>query len=85
MKMIKKSLIELSSNQEAEIITINGGWIMQARLKELGLSVGQKIKRISRVGVNGPVIVLINRTQIAVGAGVASRITVRVKYNAQGE
>ena len=80
--MIVKPLLELSSDQEAEIVAINGGWVMQARLKELGIVAGQRIKKISRVGAGGPVIVLVNRAQIAVGAGMASRIAVKVNSNA---
>jgi hypothetical protein len=43
--MLKTLLTELCPNQEAEIAVINGGWIMQTRLKELGIYVGQKIKK----------------------------------------
>lgn len=77
--MGKKWLTELSSDEEAEIISIHGGWIMQARLKDLGIAEGQIIKKISRVGLRGPVIVLVNRAQVAIGAGMASRILVKVK------
>jgi len=80
--MTEKLLTELSSDQEAEIVTIDGGWIMQARLKELGIVAGRKVKKISRVGAMGPVIILVNRAQVAVGAGMASRIAVKVKSNA---
>lgn len=77
--MIEKLLTELSPDEEAEIITINGGWIMRARLKELGIVAGKKIKKISSIGTRGPVIILVNRAQVAVGAGMASRIVVKVK------
>jgi ferrous iron transport protein A len=80
--MTEKLLTELSSDQEAEIVTIDGGWIMQARLKELGIVAGRKVKKISRVGTRGPIIILVNRAQVAVGAGMASRIAVKVKSNA---
>ena len=80
--MTEKLLTELSSDQEAEIVTIDGGWIMQARLKELGIVAGRKVKKISRVGAMGPVIILVDRAQVAVGAGMASRIAVKVKSNA---
>jgi Fe2+ transport system protein FeoA len=44
--MNKKWLTELSCNKEAEIIATHGGWIMQARLKELGIAQGQIVKKI---------------------------------------
>lgn len=74
-----KWLLELSCDKEAEIISIHGGWTMQARLKELGIAKGQKIKKVSRIGLAGPLIVLVNRAQVAIGAGMASRIRVKVK------
>ena len=77
--MSEKLLTELSQNESAEIVSINGGWIMQARLRDMGLVQGKIIKKISRVGLRGPVIVLVNRAQVAIGAGMASRILVKVK------
>lgn len=77
--MIEKLLTEISLDQEAEIAKISGGWVMLTRLKELGIFEGQKVKKISHVGIRGPVIVLVNRAQVAIGAGMASRILVKVK------
>jgi ferrous iron transport protein A len=77
--MSEKLLTELSQNESAKIVSINGGWIMQARLKDMGVVKGNTIKKISRVGLGGPVIVLVNRAQVAIGAGMASRILVKVK------
>ncbi len=45
VEMIDILLTELSPKQEAEIAVINGGWIMQTRLKELGIFAGRKIKK----------------------------------------
>ena len=75
--MIEKRLTELDPNEEAEVVNINGGWVMKTRLKDLGILEGQRIKRISRVGLGGPVIILVNRAQVAIGAGMASRIMVK--------
>ncbi len=77
--MDTKTLTALSCDKEAEIVSIQGGWIMQARLKELGIAKGQKIKKVSCIGLRGPVIVLVNRAQVAIGAGMASRIRVKAK------
>ena len=77
--MVEKSLTDVDPEEEVEISHINGGWIMQARLKEMGIAVGRRIKKISRIGVKGPVIILANRAQVAVGAGMASRIMVKIR------
>jgi ferrous iron transport protein A len=75
--MIEKRLPELALNEEAEVAHINGGWMMKTRLKDLGVGEGQTIKRISRIGLGGPVIILVNRAQVAIGSGMASRIMVK--------
>lgn len=71
------SLINLSVGEEAEIVRLRGGRGFQTRLRSLGLVEGQKIKKLSRAGPGGPVIVVVNRTQVAVGQGMAYHIIVR--------
>lgn len=71
------SLVELKAGEEAEIIELKGGHGFQSRLRALGLAEGEMIKKLSRVGWGGPVIVLVNRAQIAIGRGMARRIMVR--------
>lgn len=71
------SLVELKAGEEAEIIELKGGHGFQSRLRALGLAEGEMIKKLSRVGWGGPVIVLVNRAQIAIGRGMAHRIMVR--------
>jgi len=77
--MIDKLLTELFPNEEAEVIAITGGRMVRTRLRSLGITEGQKIRKVSRVGLRGPVIVLINRAQLAIGSGMARRIIVRTK------
>ncbi|TKJ43933.1 ferrous iron transport protein A [candidate division TA06 bacterium B3_TA06] len=75
--MSEKLLTDLSINEEAEIVEIRGGRGMQARLRALGLSEGQHVKKLSHVGLGGPVVILVNRAQVAIGRGMARRIIVR--------
>lgn len=75
--MTEKLLSDLSINEEAEIVEIRGGRGMQARLRALGLAEGQRVKKLSRVGLGGPVVILVNRAQVAIGRGMARRIIVR--------
>ncbi len=74
--MNEKLLSDLSVNEEAEIVEIRGGRGMQARLRALGLAEGQRVKKLSRVGLGGPIIILINRAQVAIGRGMARHIIV---------
>jgi ferrous iron transport protein A len=74
--MTEKLLTDLSVNEEAEIVEIRGGRGMQGRLRALGLAKGQRVKKLSRVGLGGPVVILVNRAQVAIGRGMAQRIIV---------
>jgi len=71
------SLANLKVGAEAEILSLEGGKGFQARLRALGLAEGQRVKKLSEVGLGGPVIVLINRAQIAIGKGMARRVMLK--------
>jgi len=75
--MTEKLLTDLKVGEEAEIIAIRGGHGMRGRLRALGLSEGQRVKKLSHVGLGGPVVILVNRAQVAIGRGMARRIIVR--------
>jgi ferrous iron transport protein A len=77
--MAEKPLTELSMDEEAEIVALQGGRGFQARLRALGLAEGQRIRKLSGVGFGGPVIVSVNRAQVAIGRGMARRVIVRGK------
>lgn len=78
-----KTLSELKSNEIGTIREINGGQGMQNRLGALGILPGQKIKKISSMFTKGPVTIQINRSQIALGFGMASKIIVDVDRTAE--
>jgi ferrous iron transport protein A len=71
-------LTELPSGQTAVIIKLESGQGAQLRLRSLGIHEGQRVRKISRIGKIGPVVVLVDRTQIAVGHGMAKKILVQV-------
>lgn len=79
--MNKLNLIELTPGEEAVIIEILGGHGLRKRLEALGLNEGQKVKKLGRLGWGGPVILLINRAQIAIGHSMAQKIFVQVNGN----
>ena len=76
-----KDLIEIDAGVEAEIVTLEGGEKFQARLNSMGLHVGSHIKKLSKVGMGGPIILAIDRAQIAVGRGMARKIKVNECYH----
>ncbi len=73
-----KILTDLGTREEGRITTLQGGWRQQAHLRAMGIVEGQVVRKLSAVAWGGPVIVLINRAQIAIGRGMARRIIVEV-------
>ena len=70
-------LTDLPKGAEGLIIGIQGGRGMQMRLRRLGLNEGQVVRKLSALAWGGPVVVLVNRAQVAIGRGMARRILVR--------
>jgi ferrous iron transport protein A len=71
------TLTEMAPGARGVIAGLRGGPGFRARLRALGLVEGQSLQKLSRVGLGGPVVVLVNRAQVAVGRGMAGRIVVR--------
>jgi len=63
------------------IVQIAGGRRMLLRLDSLGIRPGKSIRKISQQALRGPVVVEIDRTQVAVGFGMASHIMVQPSGN----
>ncbi len=72
------SLVEMKPGQSGVITDIQGGAGITARLNQIGLRKGKRIKKISSVFSRGPVTVSIDNYQLAVGYGKAIRIFVEV-------
>ena len=71
-------LTELETGRTATIVSLGGGAGAQHRLRLLGLLEGQRVQKVSRIGKLGPIVVLVDRTQVAVGYGMAKRIIVQI-------
>lgn len=77
--MTEKPLADMASGEEGEIVALGGGEKIESRLRALGLAKGQKVRNMSRIGWGGPIVVMVNRAQIAIGRGTARKIRVRVE------
>ena len=69
-------LTELKEKQTAVVKDIRGGVGMVRRLEALGIRQGRKITKISAHFWGGPVTVLVEKTKIAIGHGMARKIVV---------
>lgn len=70
-------LTDLPSSSETTIIAIRGGHGMRRRLRSMGIAEGRTIRKLSALAWGGPIVVLVNRTQIAIGRGMANKVLVR--------
>ncbi len=66
-------LSEARPGREIMLFRIEGGRGMKKKLAEMGLVPGEKIKRIE-ASANGPVIVVVKGTKLAIGRGMAEKI-----------
>lgn len=76
---MNRVLSDLKPGQEGLIVSLEGGHGMQYRLRNLGLVEGNTIRKLSALALGGPIVVKVNRTQIAIGRGMARRVWVRVE------
>jgi ferrous iron transport protein A len=81
---MEKYLTDLAKGEEGTIMALQTGWGAQQRLRLLGLTEGQVIRKLSELALGGPVVVLVNRAQVAIGRGMARRILVRLDAAAGG-
>ena len=75
---MNRSLADIKSGQKATIVSLRGGGGMRHRLHGLGLVEGQELHKVSAIAWGGPIVVLVNRAQIAIGRGMARKIIVTV-------
>ena len=72
-------IIKLRSGESGIIREITGGPGMVHRLEMLGIRPGKLLKKMSAVFMGGPVTVMVDRREVAMGRGIASRVMVEPK------
>jgi len=60
------------------VIQVSGGHGLVRRLEALGIRPGKRITKVSSMFMRGPVTLQIDRSQVAIGHGMAGRILVEV-------
>lgn len=71
------SLKALDNGTKAKIVNLPGGECRQ-RLEALGLREGKTVTKVSGMPFCGPICLVLDGRQIAIGHGVASRIEVAI-------
>ncbi|MFH1640309.1 MAG: FeoA family protein [Chloroflexota bacterium] len=70
------ALTRMGVGQSGRVVQIQGGYGMVDRLSALGIRPGKRITKVGSMLMRGPVTVEVDRTQVAIGYGMASRIIV---------
>ncbi len=71
------SLAQLGTGESGTVVEVAGGRGLAGRLEALGIRPGKRITKISSEIMRGPVVIQVDRAEIAVGFGMARRIVVR--------
>ncbi len=72
------TLAQLKAGSRAKVSGILGGSHLQAKLMNMGIYVDKEISKLSHIGLKGPVVVKVGRTILALGHGIAEKVTVEV-------
>jgi ferrous iron transport protein A len=70
------TLDRIRSNRNVKVVDVIGGWGLQRHLSQLGIHPGDILTVIRHAAMGGPILITIHGSQIAIGRGMASRITV---------
>jgi ferrous iron transport protein A len=70
------TLDHINENRKAQVIDIQGGQGIRQRLSQMGIHPGDTITILRYGALRGPILIEIHGSQVALGRGIASRITV---------
>ena len=70
------TLDHINENRKAQVIDIQGGQGIRQRLSQMGIHPGDTITILRYGALRGPILIEIHGSQVAIGRGIASRVTV---------
>lgn len=73
------NLAALPAGRTAVVVALRGGRGMRSKLDAMGVRPGKRVRKLSSQLLAGPVTVLIDGRQVAMGRGIAQRVQVRVE------
>ncbi len=72
------NLERMAPGASGVVVRLRGGRGMRARLEAMGLRAGKRVRKLGSQFMRGPVTVLVEGRQVAMGRGIARRIQVEV-------
>jgi len=73
------NLTQLKPGKSGVVVEIKGGDRLIRRLHSLGIREGKKITKLSAHFWRGPVTIKAGHSQVAIGFGMASKVSVEIK------
>jgi len=72
--MKKISLAQIRGNRKGKVIEILGGINLQSKLMNMGVYKGKEVTKLSHIGLQGPVVIKVGRSILALGHGIAAKV-----------
>lgn len=67
----------MDTGRSATVVEIAGGHGLVNRLDALGIRPGKRITKVSAAFMHGPVVIRVDRAEVAIGFGMARKIVVQ--------
>ena len=77
------SLVEMATDRHGTVLAVEGGRALTARLDVMGIRPGVTLVKVSGSYLRGPVTVRLGNARLAIGFGMASKVVVGLKEEAE--
>jgi len=74
---MKRTLVNLTNNEEGFILSIEGGRNAISKLEALGIRPGKKIRKMNSQIFRGPIVIEIDGRDIGLGYGLANKVLIK--------
>jgi ferrous iron transport protein A len=71
-------LLDINPGASVRVVDFRGGKILRRKLSQYGIQPGDCVQMIRRAPLGGPLLIMCNQREIALGRGVAEKIIVEM-------
>jgi ferrous iron transport protein A len=72
------TLARMQSGEGGVVVQLRGGRGMANRLSALGIMPGKRVTKVGSMFMHGPVTIVVDRVQVAIGFGMANKVIVNL-------
>ena len=72
------TLARMKSGESGMVVQIAGGHGITNRLSALGIMPGKRVTKVGSMPMHGPVTIVVDRVQIAIGFGIANKVVINL-------